>query len=311
MTDEVQTVLAELDDEGQRLDNFLIRQLKGVPKSRIYRLLRTGEVRVNKGRKRPEYRLKIGDLVRIPPVRQASQEEVDTRLAAQVAKVSVLYEDEELLLINKPSGVAVHSGSGIRMGLIEALRQNLGPNDFLELAHRLDRETSGCLLFAKRRSVLRTLQQLGQQGKTQKQYCALVRGHWPWGRRTVTLALEKSTLASGEQVVSHSNQGKIAISHFEPIEFLRQASLMRVDIETGRTHQIRVHAKALGHPIAADPKYGDPHFNELCREAGLKRLFLHAARLAFPHPKTQQLIDVLAPLPTDLQAVLDRWPRQK
>ncbi len=299
-------------DAGQRLDNFLLRQLKGVPKSRIYRIVRMGEVRINKGRSKPDYRLKKGDTVRIPPVRTASRPAPPSADKLKWLNDRVLYEDDDLIAIDKPSGLAVHGGSGINLGLIEALRQLRPECRFLELVHRLDRDTSGVLLIAKRRPVLRDLHTQLRQGSTQKRYTALLRGNWVGKARRIDAPLEKNQLRSGERVVNVSDEGKAAASrfipkqNFGPTEALPEgASLVEIALLTGRTHQARVHAAHLGQPIAGDTKYGDTRFNNQLKDFGLSRLFLHASSITFMHPGQACKTRIEAPLASDLQAVLE------
>lgn len=303
----------EVDEgaDGQRIDNFLSTRLKGVPRSHLYRLLRKGEVRVNRKRIRPEYRLQSGDLVRIPPVRSAAPA-APARPAegtAQRIRESLLYEDAALLVLDKPSGLAVHGGSGLSFGAIEALRSIYPEHRFLELVHRLDRETSGCLMVAKKRSALRALHEALREGRVEKTYLALVRGAWTGGTRRIDAALRKNVLQSGERVVRVDGDGKSSVSHFEPVARYREATLVRVRLETGRTHQIRVHAAHLGHPLAGDGKYGDETFNRRLRELGLKRLFLHAAALRLQHPQTGEPLELEAPLPPELERVLEKLKR--
>jgi 23S rRNA pseudouridine955/2504/2580 synthase len=288
--------------EGQRLDNYLLKHLKGVPKSHIYRVIRKGEVRVNKGRKKAEYKLQLDDVVRIPPIRvsESGQVEASDNLK-QLLTDSVLYEDKGLLIINKPSGLAVHSGSGVTIGVIEALRSMY--KDPVELVHRLDRATSGILLIAKKRSVLKNLHEQLAQHQMEKRYTALVKGTWSKKRHTIDAPLYQN---SRYTVVDA--KGKEAISHFQPLKNFHQqdfeASLVEVLIETGRTHQIRAHAKHAGHPIAGDDKYGDPRFDAEIKTKGLKRLFLHAHQLTFTNPLTNEIQKVQAPLTQDLQDFL-------
>ena len=300
----------EIDDNhaDQRVDNFLISYLKGVPKSHVYRILRKGEVRVNKGRIRANYRLQVGDSVRIPPIRQAEEKPVQTPHARVLQAIadSVIYEDTALLALNKPSGIAVHGGSGLSYGVIEALRVLRPDAHFLELVHRLDRDTSGCLLIAKKRSALRYLHELLRGDGMNKRYVALVRGQWQGGDKRVELALQKNTLRSGERVVRVDENGKEALSIFHPLEVYSSSSLMGVELKTGRTHQIRVHAAASGFPIAGDDKYGDASFDRTLRELGLKRLFLHARSLTFTAMDGEQQMMIEAPLPQDLQNVLKK-----
>ncbi|MEW6353638.1 MAG: 23S rRNA pseudouridine(955/2504/2580) synthase RluC [Pseudomonadota bacterium] len=294
---------------GQRLDNFLVARLKGVPKSHIYRIVRKGEVRVNKGRAKPDYRLQVGDSVRVPPLRVA-ETPVPAAPGAQVLeriRAAVLYEDKNLLVLNKPAGIAVHGGSGQSYGIIEALRVLRPDAPFLELVHRLDRDTSGCLMIAKKRSTLRSLHDMLRTGQgIDKHYLALVKGRWRGGARTVRLALQKSVLQSGERMVKVSEEGKQAGTVFLPHTLYRDASLMNVKLLSGRTHQIRVHAAHIGHPLAGDDKYGDREFNRALRKLGLKRLFLHAHSLSVHGPENGHKITVSAPLSADLQHLLER-----
>ena len=305
----VQLVEIEEGSDGQRIDNFLLTRLKGVPKSRIYRILRKGEVRVNKGRIKPEYRLKIGDQVRIPPIRLSDSSQNKPKPTGQALEWiddSILYEDNHLLILNKPSGFAVHGGSGLSYGVIEALRAKRPDAPYLELVHRLDRETSGCLMIAKRRSMLRRLHELLREGGLDKTYLTLLKGQWHGGKRKIDFPLQKNTRRSGERMVTVDESGKSALSLFEPVTIYKEASLMRVELYTGRTHQIRVHAAHSGHPVAGDDRYGDREFNKKIRKQGLKRLFLHAHSLSFVLEEPRKEIDVSAPLPEDLRAVLDK-----
>ena len=294
------------EHEGQRLDNFLIRHLKGVPKSRIYRLLRKGEVRVNKGRVKADTRVKRGDIVRIAPIRVAERgaAPVPGKQLRRYLAEHILFEDEGLLIINKPSGLAVHGGSGISLGAIEALRAERPEARFLELVHRLDRDTSGCLMLAKKRAVLLELQAAMQRNQIEKRYQALVKGQWPKGKATINAPLKKNQLSSGERIVRVDAEGKPSVTHFKIAQRYKDASLLHIRLETGRTHQIRVHCQFSGQPIAGDPKYGDVHFNESLRDVGLKRLFLHASSLRFRHPLSGDWVDIEAPLSKELAAVL-------
>ncbi|MEO1750416.1 23S rRNA pseudouridine(955/2504/2580) synthase RluC [Thiofaba sp. EF100] len=295
-------------EAGQRLDNFLLAQLKGVPKSRIYRMLRTGEVRVNKGRAKPMQRIVAGDVVRIPPLRLAEREAPALPpQRVQAMRDAVLYEDEHLLILNKPPGLAVHGGSGVPYGLIELARAAWSHLPGLELAHRLDRDTSGCLVLAKQREALLGVQRQLVEKTSRKAYLALLQGVWRGGARRIEAPLLKNELMGGERVVRVDERGKSAVSVFEPIErFDRLATLVRVTIETGRTHQIRVHAQHMGHPLAGDDKYGDEVFNRQMKGLGLARIFLHAEQLEFLHPITECTLRVSAPLPADLTVVLER-----
>ncbi len=295
------------DQDGQRVDNFLMSRLKGVPKSRIYRLLRKGEVRVNKKRVKPEKRLEIGDLVRIPPVRVSESKPVASpglKLRTLLTD-SILYEDDEVLMVNKPSGLAVHGGSGISLGLIESLRAMRPHEGFLELVHRLDRDTSGCIVLARKRSALRWLQDEMRANRVEKVYWALLKGHWPKGRMRIDAPLRKNELQSGERIVRVDVNGKPSVTHFRIRQQFELATLMEVRLETGRTHQIRVHSCFAGHPLAGDTKYGDEEFNRRMKAAGLKRLFLHASSLCFRLPSSGEALRVEAPLPEELKRLLE------
>jgi len=305
--------LVTVDDsaEGQRVDNFLLKHLKGAPRTLIYRLLRKGEVRVNKGRVKPTYKLSIGDQVRIPPVRLAEPGEpvvVSDNQQASILK-TIIYEDDLMIIVNKPSGWAVHGGSGVSLGVIEALRAARPELTQLELAHRLDRDTSGCLMLAKRRSALKSLQELQRRGAIKKRYLALLAGRWRKGQATVDMPLRKNTLAGGERVVRIDPEGKPSRTFYKVLDRYNEATLTEVTLDTGRTHQIRVHSAYLGTPILGDPKYGDAEANRAFRELGLRRLFLHAHSLAFTWPDTGERFDISAPLPDELQAVLDKLGR--
>ena len=300
--------LVEIDSrhEGQRIDNFLTTYLKGVPKSYIYRVLRRGEVRVNKGRAKPTYRLQAGDRVRIPPVRrpEATATAVPGKKLITLINGSILYEDDGLLVLNKPAGIAVHGGSGISFGVIEILRAARLEAPFLELVHRLDRDTSGCLIIAKKRSMLRHIHKLLREDGMEKHYQALVRGEWRDGERRVTAALRKNILQSGERVVKVEEEGKQSQTLFRPLLRWETATLVEAIPLTGRTHQIRVHAAYLEHAIAGDDKYGDVEFNRVMQAKGLRRLFLHAASVSFTTAAGQR-ISVTAPLDPALQQVLN------
>ncbi len=294
---------------GQRIDNFLLRELKGVPKTRIYRLLRKGEVRVNGGRIDPTYRLQADDTLRLPPVRQSSEPK-ESRLPPkemlQRLEAAVLYEDDKLLVLNKPSGIAVHGGSGISFGAIEALRVLRPQARELELVHRLDRDTSGCLMIAKRRSKLRALHEALRSGRISKKYLTLLAGKLPRGSVPVEAALEKHQLQGGERMVRVTANGMQARTVFRALQRYPQASLAEADIATGRTHQIRVHALHIGHPVLGDDKYGDREQNKLMRRHGLKRLFLHAHSLTIRLDDGEPELTITAPLSPELQSVLDR-----
>ena len=303
----VRMVEIDQNDEGQRLDNFLLRQLKGVPKSRIYRLLRKGEVRLNKKRCKPSDRLSDGDLVRIPPVRvsENSNPPVPGQNLQSLLKQATLFEDHALLIVDKPSGLAVHGGSGLSTGLIESLRAMRPSNEYLELVHRLDRETSGCLMIARSRKSLVSLHQALRDGLVRKEYLALAEGKWPSSLKTVDAPLRKNQFKSGERMVRVEQNGKNAITHFSVEQRYSSATLIRAALETGRTHQIRVHAQVSGHALVGDEKYGGREQRAYYRNKGLKRLFLHAALLEFDHPLSGERILIEAPLPEDLTNLLN------
>ena len=297
------------EDAGQRIDNFLLRTLKGVPKSHLYRLMRKGEIRVNKKRIKPIYKLLNEDVVRVAPIRISEKtDEVSTGLniVANLEK-QILFEDERLIVINKPSGMAVHGGSGLSFGLIEALRALRPDARMLELVHRLDRDTSGCLVVAKKRSALRHLHEQLRSKNVQKYYHALVKGRWPAKLTKVTEGLKKNDLKSGERVVVADNiNGKESETRFKVIQNYENATLVRAFPVTGRTHQIRVHCQVKGHAIACDPKYGFEEFDSEMKEKGLKRLFLHAASIEFTHPLSEERIKIEAPLEPSLEKLLKR-----
>lgn len=293
---------------GMRVDNFLLAHLKGVPKTLVYRILRRGEVRLNKGRVKPSQRLNAGDQLRIPPLRRsvpAAPRSPSAGLSARLT-AAILYEDERLLVLDKPAGLAVHGGSGIDLGLIEGLRA-LRPGSELELVHRLDRDTSGCLMVSKRRSTLRWLHAALREGGVDKRYLLLLSGPLARAALTVDAPLRKNLLRGGERmVVVDPVAGKPARTHFRRLRSLGALTLVEARLETGRTHQLRVHAQHLGTPIAGDDKYGAADFNARLREVGLKRLFLHASALSFrPHPEAD-LVRVEAPVPAALTQVLDQ-----
>nr|WP_226865368.1 23S rRNA pseudouridine(955/2504/2580) synthase RluC [Microbulbifer taiwanensis] len=290
---------------GQRIDNFLQARLKGVPRSRIYRILRKGEVRVNKGRVKAEYKLQAGDLVRVPPIRAAEQAPapVAGEQLRKLVEESILYDAGGLLVINKPAGLAVHGGSGVRLGLIEVLRQMYPQSRFIELVHRLDRDTSGAIMVARKRSVLQHVQAELRAGRVGKSYLALAAGKWPRGRRVVEVPLRKNTLKSGERMVSVDPEGKPSETRFQVLERFRGATLVAAEPVTGRTHQIRVHAQFVGCPLAGDAKYTADAVNREFRELGLKRLFLHSALVRSTLPGGE-LVEVKAPIPAELEVVL-------
>lgn len=291
---------------GQRIDNFLLRELKGVPKSHIYRIIRAGEVRVNKGRVSADYRLQAGDQVRIPPIRiaQVAQTGVPAACAAQIV-VPVIFEDEALLVVDKPAGLAVHGGSGVSFGLIELLRKQRQEARFLELVHRLDRETSGLIMIAKKRSALMALHQLMRGNAMDKRYLAMVKGALPRPRHEVKLPLFKYLTESGERRVRVSDEGKFSHTVFVEKRRFAHYSLLEASLKTGRTHQIRVHLASLNLPILGDDKYGDFALNKILAGKGLKRMFLHAYRLTLQHPLTGAVLTLEAPLPENLQYFMD------
>lgn len=296
------------DQDGQRIDNFLTRHMKGVPKSHLYRLLRTGQVRVNKGRIKPNYRLKTGDIVRLPPARILETEgeaNVPPSLVQEIGR-RILFEDADCLVIDKPSGLAVHGGSGLQYGVLDVLRQFRPGLEFLELAHRLDRETSGCLLLAKNLKSLTCFHDQIRKGSVVKKYLAGLVGTWKHGKKTVSAPLRKNALQGGERMVEVAEDGKEAVTHFVPLQQYSGICLVEVELETGRTHQIRVHAAHIGHPVAGDRKYGDKDANRRFREQGLTRLFLHAHRLDFSLPGRSEVLQIHAPLSTELQEFLNR-----
>lgn len=296
------------DESGQRIDNWLLKRLKGVPRSRIYRILRKGEVRVNGRRAKPERRLAAGDEVRLPPVRTAEAmgpARVPDGLIGEV-EGSVVFEDAAVIAIAKPAGLAVHGGSGLAFGVIEALRA-ARPGETLELAHRLDRDTSGVLLIAKGRAALTQLHALFREGRVEKRYLALVKGHWNLGKKRIDLPLATRARSHGERLVRVDEAGKASASRFTPVDFFgKQATLVEVGIDTGRTHQIRVHAAHVGHPVAGDDKYGDREFNDAIKAAGLTRMFLHAQLVSFEWPGSGKQFAVSVPLPEELATVLER-----
>jgi len=289
---------------GQRLDNYLLKQLKGVPRSHIYRIIRKGEVRVNKGRKKAEYKLQPEDIVRIPPIKTASEKVIKpSDNLIDVLNQSILYEDNGLMILNKYHGMAVHGGSNVSIGLVEALKAKY--KQPIELVHRLDRSTSGCLILAKKRSVLKDLHEQLVHHQIEKCYIALVKNSWSKKRHTIDAPIFQNNRYS---VIDA--KGKQAVSHFHPLKNFQKddfsASLVEVVIETGRTHQIRVHAKYADHPIAQDDKYGDRLFDKVMKGKGLNRLFLHAKSVTFTNPMTNEIQKVVAPLPIELEDFLNK-----
>lgn len=304
--DSVTYICIDEEMKGQRLDNFLLRKLKGVPKSYIYRIIRSGEVRVNKGRVSAEYRLQEKDQIRIPPVRIApvTYQGVSAAKANSYA-IEVLYEDEGLMVIDKPAGLAVHGGSGVSFGLIELLRKQRPDSVFLELVHRLDRETSGLIMVAKKRSVLVGLHEMMRSNQLDKRYLAMVKGNLGFERKIVTQPLLKYLLPNGERRVRVDQEGQFAQTIVCKKQTFSAFSLVEAQLKTGRTHQIRVHLANNDHPILGDDKYGDFELNKMLAKQGLKRMFLHAYRLSFIHPLTHQPLQLEAPLPTVLQHFID------
>ena len=302
-------LVVDEDSAGQRLDNFLIRHLKGMPKTGVYRIIRTGEVRINKGRAQADSRVEAGDQIRVPPLRLSPPKPVSTASTPQTDPFRILFEDDHLIALDKPSGLAVHGGSGISQGVIERLRASRPQAAVLELVHRLDRETSGVLLVAKKRSALRHIQDQFRGRETGKTYLAMVKGQWPSNKKVVDIPLYKyqAMTPSGEterrvQVVAESDpRGQRAISLVKVARLVGPHSLLEVVIKTGRTHQIRVHLCSQGHPILGDDKYGDFALNKALQSEGLKRMFLHAWKLQLKHPHTGQPMSLISSLPADLQ----------
>lgn len=300
----VQKVTVATTEAGRRLDNFISSRLKNVPKSRIYQMLRRGEVRVNGSRARQDYRLEDGDVVRIPPLwlEQPDAKPIIPKAAIERLEQQVIHEDAQLLVINKPSGLAVHGGSGIGYGVIEILRASRGEGERLELVHRLDRETSGCLLLAKDMAVLRALHDQLRDGRVRKSYVALLRGRLPKQQLNIDEPLRRQQGRAGERKVVVDAEGKASATQIRRRRQFAAATLADVNLLTGRTHQIRVHAATAGYPLAGDPKYGDKEFNKAMRTLGLRRLFLHAARLELPDLKRS----FEAPLPVELASVVEK-----
>lgn len=297
----VRRVRIMAEDAGQRIDNFLVRECKGVPKSHIYRVLRSGEVRVNGGRISQTYRLQEGDEVRIPPLRVGEKPTAPGPVSAFRHAFSVIFEDDALLVIDKPAGLAVHGGSGISFGVIELLRQQRPEARFLELAHRLDRETSGLLMIGKRRSALNRVQDAMRAGRMEKRYLAMVAGRWMNPVQHIKLALHKYLTPEGERRVSVSPDGKPSHSIVRLVQRWERFSLVEVELKTGRTHQIRVHMQSQGFPLLGDDKYGDFALNKELTHEGLPRMFLHAAHLRLEHPVTGEMLELDSSLPPDLE----------
>lgn len=308
----VQHLIVDEGSEGQRLDNFLIKSLKGAPKTLVYRIIRSGEVRVNKGRASADTRVSIGDDVRVPPLRLSEVSPDDAPVPPR--EFPILFEDDHFLAIDKPAGVAVHGGSGVSFGVIEQLRRARPAAKFLELVHRLDKETSGVLLVAKKRSALVALQEAFRNRVAHKTYAAMVTGHWPESRKVIDVALHKFLTAEGERrvtAVAEGQEGQRAITLVKIVKVYQRFSLLDVTIKTGRTHQIRVHLTSEGHPIVGDEKYGDFPLNKAMARGtlipGIKfdRMFLHARHLRIPHPSTGEEVTLQAPLPPDCQTLVD------
>jgi 23S rRNA pseudouridine955/2504/2580 synthase len=294
--------------EAQRIDNFLLRTLKGVPKSHVYRVLRSGQVRVNSSRVQPGYRLHAGDRVRLPPVRTAA---AAPRPAPRPAELPVVFEDAALLVVDKPSGLAVHGGSGVAYGAIESLRAARPNAKLLELAHRLDRDTSGLLVIAKKRSALTELHRMLREGEVEKIYLAVVKGRWRSGSREISAPLHKYVTAAGERRVAVQPGGMHAATRVRALEAAAELSLVEARLLTGRTHQIRVHLAHAGHAVLGDDKYGDFALNRALAREGAKRLMLHASRLALAHPVSGERLRLESPLPPDMQGFVERhfrWP---
>ena len=300
----------EIDESGesQRIDNFLFKYLKGVPKSHVYRILR-GEVRVNKKRVDQTYRLQLGDLLRIPPIRVAAKDEVEQPHIPTV-EFPIIYEDDAILAVNKPAGVAVHGGSGVSFGVIEQMRNARPQAKFLELVHRLDRETSGVLLIAKKRSALTAMHEIMREGNSDKRYFALVLGQWKNAKQHVKLPLHKFDTPQGEKRVMVREDGQASHTIFALQKSWAGFSLLEAQLKTGRTHQIRVHLSHLGFPIAGDHKYGDFARNKVLMKQGLKRMFLHAYSIAFSHPLTGEAMRLVAPLPKELESFIAKLDAQ-
>lgn len=311
MFQSVTFVTINSDNAGQRVDNFLLSKLKGVPKTYVYRIIRKGEVRINKKRCKVSTRLIAGDIVRIPPVRVSEPKQLSVKATSRHRYLleKILFQDEHIMVINKPSGLAVHSGSGLSYGIIELLRE-LTQLRFLELVHRLDRETSGCLLLAKKRSALTTLSEAfrtnsGKNHQLDKRYLALVKGCWDVNQTSIKDPLSKRKMSAGEHRMIVAEDGQYSHTIFSAKKQFSDATLIEAKLLTGRTHQVRVHAQSQGHPLASDEKYGDRAFNAKMKKNGLNRLFLHASNLKFNHPVSGDRVSVEAPLAEELAAVLE------
>ena len=300
----VQKITIDLEDVGQRLDNYLIRILKGLPRTRIYSMVRTGELRINKGRVKPLYKLQLGDIIRIPPLHLQPKVPIDcSKIHRFKILECILYEDEQIIILNKPAGLAVHGGSGLSFGLIEAMRLARPELKSLELVHRLDKDTSGCIMLAKKRSLLKYLHQCFINTSIKKNYSLLIKGAWS-GPNSIDVSLTKNILISGERMVKVDLEGQSSKTHFRVLKKFRHASLVEAHPISGRTHQIRVHAKHAGHPILGDPKYGQEDANLEFKKKGLKRMFLHASQLTIPLPYLTKPLQVKAELELSLQKLL-------
>lgn len=310
--DSVTYIFVDEEMNGQRLDNFLVRYLKGVPKSHIYRIIRSGEVRINKGRINAEYRLQVKDMIRIPPIRTATATyEGISEATASSHRLSIVYEDDGLIVIDKPAGLAVHGGSGVSFGLIELLRKQRPDSRFLELVHRLDRETSGLIMIAKKRNVLLGLHEMMRTDQIDKRYLAMVHGGLDFEKKVVTQPLLKYLLPNGERRVRIAQAGQFAQTILRKKREFSEYSLLEAQLKTGRTHQIRVHLASMALPILGDDKYGDFELNKRVAKQGLKRMFLHAYRLNLVHPLTQEPLTLEAPLSLTLQQFMDKLDERK
>ena len=308
ITSQVTFVEIDKTQVDQRLDNFLLKTLKSVPKTRVYRIIRKGEVRVNKKRCKPEYKLKIGDIVRVPPVRIDQTHDIENYIAPDLIRnveKAILFENKHLLIINKPSGLAVHSGSGINFGVIDIMRR-LRPDTEIELAHRLDRDTSGCLLLAKHRQSLLAMQRCFLDNSLSKTYIAAVKGNWSPNKKEVSVPLKKVTLSNGERRVLVDPAGQVALTQIVDSQQKTDYSILTIQLMTGRTHQIRVHCQSQGHEIIGDTKYGDINFNKVMKKKGVKRLMLHASRLELPHSEFNEELVINADIPDIFNQLMNK-----
>jgi 23S rRNA pseudouridine955/2504/2580 synthase len=302
----VQFVEVDEHRECQRVDNFLLAIFKNIPKSKVYRIIRKGEVRVNKKRVKPDYKLSLHDCVRIPPMQVQEQVNITPGSAAMdILRSAIILDTDDFMALNKPSGFAVHGGTGVQGGVINILRHTFQNYQFIELIHRLDKETSGCLLIAKSGHFLKQCQQAWKDNLVEKHYQCLVKGHWPKSLQTVEAPLRKNVMQSGERIVRVDPEGKSSITHFRPLQYFDDSTLLSVGLETGRTHQIRVHTAHMGHPIAGDVKYGNKEFNKAMKQQGLRRLFLHSNELILPETLYYQK-SIIAELPEDLKTLIKK-----